>query len=215
MTSSHRRLRPFGTVVVAAVVVGVVGVALASGGDLLDRRPEHTPLYTADELRARPDLAEVLPGQVDATRAVLAAVAETAGVTWDPADADVFVSERDGTEEQVVDGLPVLRWKPDHWDSAGPAELDDATVEALGEAFRGALEPRGYTVSLDGAQSAMYERPLSFHASDDDDGSVRVLGLDDGTLRVIALSSAHLYRGDGGCEPLDCRPAVEDPAAGP
>ncbi|WP_258724855.1 hypothetical protein [Cellulomonas sp. NS3] len=215
MTSSRRRLRPFGAVLVAALVVGVVGVALASGGDLLDRRPEYTPLHTADELRARPDLAEVLPGQVDATRAVLAAVAATADVTWEPADADVFVSERDGTEDQVVDGLPVLRWTPEHWNSAQPAALDDARVEALGEAVRGALEPRGYTVSTEGATSALHDRPLFFRASDGHDGSVQVLALDDGTLRVIALSSAHVHRGAGGCEPLECRPPVEDPAAGP
>lgn len=215
MTSPHRRLRPFGTVLVAAVVAGIAAVALASGGDLLDRRPEYTPLHTAEELRARPDLAEVLPGQVDATRSVLAAVASTAGVTWEPADADVFVTEREGTEDQVVDGLPVLRWKPEHWDSEQPAELDDAMVEALGEAVRGALEPRGYTVSTEGATSALHDRALFFRASDGDDGSVQVLALDDGTLRVIALSSAHVHRGDGGCEPLDCRPPVEDPAAGP
>lgn len=214
MTSSQRRLRPLGVVLLAAVAAGVLGVALASGGDLLDRRPEYTPLHTADELRARPDLAEVLPGQVDATRAVLAAVAATADVTWEPADAGVFVSERDGTEEQVVDGLPVLRWKPEHWDSAQPAALDDDLVDALGTAVREALEPRGYTVSTDGATSALHERALFFRASDGHEGSVQVLALDDGTLRVIALSSAHVHRGAGGCEPLECRPPVQDPAAG-
>lgn len=209
--------RPQGTrltLVARAVAAGVVLAVVAGCGELWDRRPEYTPLHTADELRARPDLAEVLPGQVEATRAVLEAVASTAGVSWEPSDAEVFVTEREGTDDQVVDGYPVLRWKPEHWDSAEPVEIDDDLVAALGDAVREALEPRGWTVSTEGATSAMYDRPFFFRASDGDDGSLQVLGLDSGTVRVIALSSAHVHRGGDGCEPLECRPAVEDPAAG-
>jgi hypothetical protein len=213
--TSPSRLRAVSAVLLAVVAVGVlVAVVTGSGGGPWDRRAEHTPLYSADELRARPDLAEVLPEQVEATRALLGAVAAAGDLTWEPADADVFTSELDGTQEQVVDGHPVLRWTPEHWDSVGTVEVDDAVAETLARAVREALEPLGWTVSTRNTTSAMYRRDLAFRASSPDDGSLQLLALDDGTLRVIALTSAHVARGTEGCDGLGCRPPVADPAEG-
>lgn len=209
---SGRRARPV-LVVGSAVVVVVAAMTLTSCGG---PRSAPSAQYTAQELRERPDLTQVLPDHVEATRALLEAVGETAAVTWEPADPQVFVHERDGADEQVVDGRPALSWKPEHWDSAGHREIDDASREALARTFREVLEARGFDVATNDRTRAMDSTALHLVASTPDGASLQLLGYrPEGRLRVIALTSVHLYD-DAACDPdpLMCVPTVEDPLAG-
>lgn len=211
-TATTRRPIPV-VVVLLMIVAGVVWFTVVPDRD---RRPSYTARWTAAELRERPDVTEVLPSHVDATRALLEAVGDTASVTWGPADAQVFVHQRDGKDEQVVDGRPVLVWKPEHWSSTEDLDLDESDVAALAETFREVLEPRGYSVSTADRKRPMQGGLFHYVASDEHGSSLQLVDVvTDGPLRVIALTNGHLYRSDTcDADPLACFPTVEDPAAG-
>lgn len=212
----HPLQRRAGWVVYLVLSVVAVVAVLVVRGSLWDRRPSYVADFTAAELRERPDITEVLPDAVDGTRALLGALRDDASLTWEPADPQVFAHEYDGVEEQVVDGYPVLRWKPEHWDSVGHAPLDDAAVAALAQTFRQTLEPLGYSVSTVDRSTGRNRHLVHFIATDEHGSSLQLLDVNsEGMLRVIALTTSHLYRSDT-CDPdpLACRPTVEDPAAG-
>ena len=213
MTTSSRRLRGPAVVLVAAVVGLVAWVAVTQGG-LWDRRTSSDAPYTPEQLRERPDLADVIPAQVDSARAVMQALADERGVTWEPADVEVVQHQRDGTDAQVVDGHPALRWYPDSWFTREGADLDDATVEALAATFRATLEPRGYTVSTTTRSTLRNPHRVTFRAVDEGGSSLQLWDVhSDGRLYLMARTDVHLYR-DAACDPdpLACAPSVEDPA---
>lgn len=171
------------------------------------------PRTSAAELRERPALADVLPPHVDAVRAVLAGVGETAGVTWAPADAEVFEREQEGAGDQLVDGYPVLRWTPGSWTSTEGLDLDEATIDSLAGAFREVLEPRGYTVTIGAPEYRPVRHDVTFTATDDDGSMIHLLDrYADGRLTVRASTTAHVHRDDA-ClpDPGACAPAVHDP----
>ena len=215
-TTRSPRQRVLAAALLLAIAVPVVLLWAGSAGDLLDRRPSYTARFTADELRERPDITEVLPAHGDATHAVLQALADTADVTWQSGDVALFTHVHDGKDEQVVDGLPVLRWRPDAWTSDQPTSLEDADIERLGQAFRQALEPLGYSVSTTSRSTARNPHKVGFVARGPHDESFQLFddyGSD--TLRLIVMTGEHLYRSDT-CspDPLTCFPPVQDPAAG-
>lgn len=201
---------------VAVVTAVVAAVWISQGSSLWDRRPSYVSPHTAAELRERPDLTEVLPDHVEATRALLEAVGRTASVTWDSADAQVFVHQRDGVDEQVVDGYPALRWDPESWYSVGSAALDDASIEELAQTFRDVLEPRGYEVSTNNRSVRNNRHAITFSAIDAHGAALELFDSNtDGELYVMSRTGVHLYR-DETCDPdpLACFPTVKDPAAG-
>lgn len=208
--------RPARRSLTAHVVVAVVAVVVVLAWsrmlpDLLDRRPSYVAPFSAAELRERPDITEVVPGHAAAARAVMDAIGEHTGLSWNGADAQVFTHQRDGKDEQVVDGYPALRWAPDAWTTTGVAELDDASVERLGAVWRRTLEPLGYTVSTADRSTARNRHLVTFSASDDRKSSLQLFDDDDGGLRLIVHSYVHLYRSET-CvpDPLACVPDVAE-----
>lgn len=210
MSSSRPALGTRATyALVGVVVVGVALVWSRVAVDLGDRRPAYVAPFTAQELRDRPDITDVVPTHARAAQAAMEAIGETAGVTWGTADAQVFTHQRDGRDEQVVDGHPALRWTPDHWTTTGPAALDDASVERLAGAWRQTLEPLNYTVSTVNRSTARNRHLVTFSASDEHQSSLQLFDDGDGGLRLIVRSYVHLYRSDTCApDPLTCVPDV-------
>lgn len=194
--------------VLAGVAVVAVLVARQSP-DVLDRRPSYTAPFTAEEMRLRPDITQVVPRHAEATAAVMDALTRAAGITWEPVDAQVFTHQRDGKDEQLVDGYPVLRWTPEHIASAGTLDLDEATVAQLADVWRQTLEPLGYDVSTANRSTRQNRHLVTFRAADDQDASLQLFDDGDGRLRIIVTTWVHLYR-DPSCvpDPLACEPDV-------
>lgn len=194
-------------VLVLVALAGYQWLTRSSG--LLDASSSSAPRYTAEELRARPDVTEVLPGTADAARAVLEAVSRTASVTWEPVDTQVFTHETDGDEPQVVDGFPVLRWTPQQAMSVETTDLDEAAVERLAGTFREVLEERDLDVHAPLRPAGAHPHKVAFTATDGHGGRLELWDTRDGRLYLVVTSGPWLFR-DPSCDPdpLTCFPTA-------
>jgi|GEM_PF-1377872 len=201
------------TWLLTAVVAAPVGyVWVTQAPDLMDRRPSIVAPFTADELRERPDITEVVPEHAEAAHAVREALSQVADVTWRGGDIQSFTHQRDGKDPQVVDGYPAMWWAPDAWLSEQSTALDEQSVEKLAQVFRDTLEPRGYQVSTRNKSTRQNVHRVTFSASNEHGSSLQLFDdYRDEELRLIVKTYVHLYRSDT-CDPdpLTCFPTVDD-----